>query len=340
MSVEGGKSSQPLQFSFTFYDLDGHHHGKITKDVSRIQSNENQERSDREKLIEFSPFKQDIAGLVYTIYESIGKSVVVPHCGSKTINVRLTVSPDAKSKTKKPTAGIASRKQRYKPRKLLQSDEEDCSENHLHDKSKRKNDPKAVSSTATATTTVPAVALDGKCNLYISESPTGSIRSSKEISPGSAEESVKKGIECPNNTPKILPLNKSGTTQDSVYETINNFKCCAKPSLRIDEDIIEVNGCRECSMQCPLIDVSVPCKPISTRKVLRKSRARKQKAQETCHARVRSLSVGNENSFRNDIANGNRVEGEECLNNLRRNDLIDIIRESMEKNRLCFQSTG
>lgn len=34
MSVEGGKASQPLQFSFTFYDLDGHHHGKITKDVS------------------------------------------------------------------------------------------------------------------------------------------------------------------------------------------------------------------------------------------------------------------------------------------------------------------
>lgn len=70
--MEGGKSSQPLQFSFTFYDLDGHH-GKITKD--------------------------DIVGIVYTIYESIGKSVVVPHCGSKTINVRLTVSPEGKSKS-------------------------------------------------------------------------------------------------------------------------------------------------------------------------------------------------------------------------------------------------
>lgn len=34
VSVEGGKASQPLQFSFTFYDLDGHHHGQITKDVS------------------------------------------------------------------------------------------------------------------------------------------------------------------------------------------------------------------------------------------------------------------------------------------------------------------
>lgn len=276
---------------------------------------------------------------MYTIYESIGKSVVVPHCGSKTINVRLTVSPDAKSKAKK-SSGITSRKQRYKPRKLLQSDDEDDSENLSLDKSKRKSDHRTISSTTTATTTIPATTVDGKCNLYISESPTGSIRSSKEISPCLLEESIKKGTECPNNSPKIS-ITKSGNTQESVYETINNFKCCTKPSLRIDENIIEVNGCRECAMQCPLIDVSVPCKPVSSRKVLRKSRARKQKAPETCHARVRSLSVGNENSFRNEMNNGNSVEGaEECLNNLRRNDLIDIIRESMEKNRLCFQSTG
>lgn len=278
--------------------------------------------------------------MVYTIYESIGKSVVVPHCGSKTINVRLTVSPDAKSKSKK-SAAITSRKQRYKPRKLMQSDEEDGSENLSLDKNKRKIDHKIISSITTATTTIPATTLEGKCNLYISESPTGSIRSSKEISPCLVEEStIKKGTECPNNTPK-MSINKTGTAPESVYETINNFKCCTKPNLRIDENIIEVNGCRECSLQCPLIDVSVPCKPISTRKVLRKSRARKQKAQETCHARVRSLSVGNENSFRNEMNNSNSVEGaEECLNNLRRNDLIDIIRESMEKNRLCFQSTG
>lgn len=265
----------------------------------------------------------------------------MPHCGSKTINVRLTVSPDAKSKTKKSTA-ITSRKQRYKPRKLMQSDDEECSENMSHDKNKRKNEQKIVSSTTNAATTAtqPVATLEGKCNLFISESPTGSIRSSKEISPCSVEEFIKKGTECPNNTPK-MSIAKTSTTQDSVYETINSFKCCAKPSLRIDENIIEVNGCRECSMQCPLIDVSVPCKPVSTRKVLRKSRARKQKAQETCHARVRSLSVGNENSFRSEMNNSNSVEGaEECLNNLRRNDLIDIIRESMEKNRLCFQSTG
>ncbi|KAL0901488.1 hypothetical protein ABMA27_006733 [Loxostege sticticalis] len=57
---------QPLQFSFTLYDLDGH--GRMTKD--------------------------DIAGIVSTIYESIGKSVTVPHYGSKTIQVRLTVAPE------------------------------------------------------------------------------------------------------------------------------------------------------------------------------------------------------------------------------------------------------
>lgn len=63
------KKPQPIQFSFTLYDLDGH--GKITKD--------------------------DIAGIVSTIYDSIGKTVVVPHYGKKTINVKLTVSPDSKN---------------------------------------------------------------------------------------------------------------------------------------------------------------------------------------------------------------------------------------------------
>lgn len=76
VSVESSVSSSPLQFSFTFYDLDGHH-GKITKD--------------------------DIAGIVYTIYESIGKSVTVPCNGSKTINVRLTVSPENNTVKKKQT---------------------------------------------------------------------------------------------------------------------------------------------------------------------------------------------------------------------------------------------
>ncbi|XP_075217666.1 NKD inhibitor of WNT signaling pathway naked cuticle isoform X2 [Lycorma delicatula] len=63
----GGKDRQ--EFSFTLYDFDGH--GKITKD--------------------------DIAGLVTTIYETLGSSIRVPHYGSKTIKVKLTVSPDQKN---------------------------------------------------------------------------------------------------------------------------------------------------------------------------------------------------------------------------------------------------
>lgn len=64
------KSPQPVQFSFTLYGpLDGH--GKISKD--------------------------DIAGIVSTIYESIGNNVTVSNYGKKTINVKLTVAPDAKS---------------------------------------------------------------------------------------------------------------------------------------------------------------------------------------------------------------------------------------------------
>uniref|UniRef100_A0A023EWY7 Protein naked cuticle homolog n=1 Tax=Triatoma infestans TaxID=30076 RepID=A0A023EWY7_TRIIF len=53
------------EFSFTLYDFDGR--GKITKD--------------------------DIAGLVTTIYETVGSSIKVPQYGSKTIKVKLTVSP-------------------------------------------------------------------------------------------------------------------------------------------------------------------------------------------------------------------------------------------------------
>lgn len=77
---------------------------------------------------------QDIAGIVYTIYESIGKSVVVPHCGSKTINVRLTVSPDSKAKPASATHNSAmankfnAKRQRLKQRKLLKlEDDEDDS---------------------------------------------------------------------------------------------------------------------------------------------------------------------------------------------------------------------
>ncbi|XP_044001554.1 putative uncharacterized protein DDB_G0277255 [Aphidius gifuensis] len=67
--AEGNRKRQ--EFSFTLYDFDGH--GKITKD--------------------------DIAGLVTTIYDTLGASIQVPPCGSKTIKVKLTVSPDKNTAT-------------------------------------------------------------------------------------------------------------------------------------------------------------------------------------------------------------------------------------------------
>lgn len=114
---EAKSKTQPVQFSFTLYDLDGH--GKITKD--------------------------DIAGIVSTIYESLGKSVVVPHYGSKTINVRLTVSPDSsQSTTATATAAVTQSKsaadkskklvtprRRYRPRKLISDEENSDSSNEL-----------------------------------------------------------------------------------------------------------------------------------------------------------------------------------------------------------------
>lgn len=97
--------------------------------------------------------------------------------------------------------------------------------------------------------------------------------------------------------------------------------------------------------------------------------------QEHCvESRQRSLSVGNESSWKMrgvhiskniaatsastasttnatgaptvvDEVDGHNPGGSspnnECWNNaLKRNDLIDIIRASMEKNRLCFQGSG
>lgn len=59
------EKSQPINFTFTLYDLEGH--GIITK--------------------------EDIASIVSTIYDSIGKTMVAPAYGKKVINVKLTMSP-------------------------------------------------------------------------------------------------------------------------------------------------------------------------------------------------------------------------------------------------------
>jgi hypothetical protein len=66
---------------------------------------------------------------------------------------------------------------------------------------------------------------------------------------------------------------------------------------------------------------------------------------QSSEARVRSLSVGNEHKWRKQPEEDKTQEfvtAKDCqLNNstnLRRHELIEIIKDSMEKNRLCFQA--
>lgn len=226
VSVESGKSSQPLQFSFTFYDLDGHH-GKITKD--------------------------DIAGIVYTIYESIGKSVVVPYCGSKTINVRLTVSPEAKSKstsggsklkkintpgggggegggndvggsappTSRHQSSSATRRQhRYRPRKLIKSDEE---EDDAESDSEKEVNKKVMSSS------------NSKSNHNHLESKlccTDDV--SRQHSAHSSQQHQQPSTSC-----KFQPLNIS----ENIYESVSNLKFNGRDASRKEETMLE---CKEC----------------------------------------------------------------------------------------------
>lgn len=313
---------------------------------------------------------------MYTIYESIGKSVVVPYCGSKTINVRLTVSPDVKTTAGKASAkhnggSVFQRRYKYKSRKLIPTDEEEVIE-----------PPQSI----TRPDTEPLV--------DITDGPTKTVEPTAAAAPApsAAGSRVCSAIDTPAaatvvldnrnataNTPcKTLPTTiirnncADGSAADNVYECIPSRSSAAannkRPSAaavaamqRLEEAQLEMANysCRECSSQCPLLDQSVVSAAAAAapatkpRKLMRKSRSKKQKTQKSSQARVRSLSVGNENCYQMAAAaaasaNGaatnvaQLIEGgeEECLNNLRRNDLIDIIRESMEKNRLCFQSNG
>ena len=380
--------------------------------LGRSSSWKNYQRC-KKKIFSFYPniknifnFFKDIAGIVYTIYESIGKSVVVPYCGSKTINVRLTVSPDSKAKVIKSRAsvgggGITSRKYRYKAKKINQNgegnDAMDGDNIAIVDMEGVAGDSEHISNgncqsspkesrvqphTSTSTTKSSKPITDRQFYLYIAEDnhkTDSSNRSSKECSSNPPEtketsritapqpcctavETAQQMLKSPIRTTTSTPAHKTTktcrieNTENNVYESISNFKCCngGTPTNIQNGTKIDITGCIECSSQYPLVDVSIPavenpmlsttptisvttsCK---TRKFVLKSRSKKQKTQSSCHARVRSLSVGNENCYRND-RNLAVENSDACLNNLRRNDLIDIIRESMEKNRLCFQSNG
>ncbi|XP_043198199.1 protein naked cuticle homolog 2-like isoform X2 [Amphibalanus amphitrite] len=82
-----GRPAAKNEFSFTLYDLDGQ--GCVTQD--------------------------DIAGLVRTIYELVGSSMDVPAGGGKTINVRLTVTPEPPPPPPPPPAGTEAAVERRAP---------------------------------------------------------------------------------------------------------------------------------------------------------------------------------------------------------------------------------
>lgn len=332
---------------------------------------------------------------MYTIYESIGKSVVVPYCGSKTINVRLTVSPDATSGAQQPSVADAApqpaattapsvfqRRYKYRSRKLIPTDDEP--------------------STAAATTapTAPATAPAEPQLIDLRVPPTTPVVSSPAAHTARPLAAIDNRHSAPSTpgrvatTPTIIIRNDCHAV-DNVYESIPMVSAAAAAAMQRLQEEHETQqheaiggnySCRECSSQCPLLDQSVSTAaaaaaasaPLKLRKLMRRSRSKKPKAghhhlhrqpqqqqqpepqqqQQQVPMRARSLSVGNENCYRSSARSADAATrggggaqaagggskggegGEECLNNLRRNDLIDIIRESMEKNRMCFQSNG
>ncbi|XP_053694344.1 protein naked cuticle homolog isoform X2 [Sabethes cyaneus] len=301
VSLEGGKKPQPLQFSFTLYDLDGH--GKITKD--------------------------DIAGIVSTIYESIGKSVVVPHYGSKTINVRLTVSPDGKTKSN----GAAAKKvamtprRRYRPRKLISDDDgSDTSENC----------PRVMRGRAN---TVAANPTNNNNNIKQKES---NVNKGEDVIDGMANGLIKSA----ETAEATFHNNLGGKGKNSnVTKPLNQ----TAPPMMLNNSTASTVICRDCSLEgCPIDEtlplgtVVIPAAPAAIssrakRKVVRKSRSSRKTsrmAEDFSRPRARSLSVGNENCYENIID----TPQDECWkSSLCRRELIEIIRDSMVKNSLCFQ---
>lgn len=218
VSVEdASKKPQPIQFSFTLYDLDGH--GKITKD--------------------------DIAGIVSTIYDSIGKSVVVPHYGKKTINVKLTVSPDAQQRASTNEQFHHSKKhqlaprRRYRPRALLSDDDDDDASESMSDN----------------------VAPLPKMQNELIHNSTKAACENLNNDKNNVYESIN-NLKCCNQSHTI----------DNLLSTKNNknieiYKNCqpsqSQERLHIDEDVSFVTKCSPKNV------------PSSKKKLLRKSRSRR-----------------------------------------------------------------
>lgn len=264
--------------------------------------------------------------------------MVVPHCGSKTINVRLTVSPDAKSKSgdfvKK-----TIKNQHLRSRRLFKcDDDEEGSGSGGVENNQEHTRPTQFPDDAMQPTYLVE-------NQSISDVIAENDKS-KDTIDGHLTPCCNPNDAIMNDSTQLQRQSKSNQTTEMVHEgaQMENVTSISKSKC----DKVNNNACcRDCRVtsqpyQTDGILNSKPC----VRRIIRKSRSRKPKPNDLHPAaRIRSLSVGNENSYRN--SNGDASSGasgkdrnDECLNNLRRNDLIDIIRESMEKSRLCFQSNG
>lgn len=283
--------------------------------------------------------------------------MVVPHCGSKTINVRLTVSPESKSKPADPERKI-TRKTRLKSRRLFKYDDEEegsgngCLEpNHDVEKTPSKQFIDDTTQHQTKITTINRQSNDYHEKLTGINNENHQLDSNQVISKDTIDGQIT--LCCTNESGKGQRHAQTNQTTENLYETAlttivpnENLISTAKSMCGKDTPNNDNACCQDCRTSTPNCTEGVYTSRPCVRRLGRKSRSRKTKTLDYYPpTRTRSLSVGNENSYRNsngDVSSGASGKGrnDECLNNLRRNDLIDIIRESMEKSRLCFQSNG
>lgn len=251
--------------------------------------------------------------------------------------MRLTVSPDAKSKTCD-SERKNTKRTRLKSRRLFKHDDDEDGCLELNPETEKIPPIKQVISD-TSQHKIPSIEKSNgikndRCQLELSNVMSKDI-TDDQITPccaninGELQRQVKANEATESVYAPILSNENFASTAKSMYEkvTLNDNHAC----------------CQDCQTSTPNyadgMYISRPC----MRRIVRKSR--KKMHYHHPATRTRSLSVGNENNYRNnngDASSGASGKGrnDECLNNLRRNDLIDIIRESMEKSRLCFQSNG
>lgn len=243
------------------------------------------------------------------------------------------MSPDSKS-------GDAERKNtkntRWKSRRLFKhEDEEEQSANGCSKPNPELEKSPPTKQLINIATQHETTAINKQSTNY--EKPN-EIKNQVETSQVASKDTIDGRISpcCTNENPEVqrqVKVNEPteiSTVSKSIGDkfTANNNNMCCK-------------DCQRSTLNCTDgIYNSRPC----IRRIGRKSRNRKTQYYHPA-TRTRSLSVGNENSYRNNNGEASsgasgRERNDECLNKLRRNDLIDIIRESMEKSRLCFQSNG